>query len=295
MSRRHKTTEELERIPFHQRRSQGDESLHSLPDANAPASNPIRSIDLVVNYEDGQSVTLPLGTPDGGNEKDAEKTSISGFLEENICKDISSSPIYHGGVGSKSFPKFLELLISKIIQEYLEKQFKPVSQSPLVAPPPGYTPSSTEQACRKVFGFHDDEADAQPKSSGRKLVERLVDGVENYVICSWYDTICHKLKLFLNEVKQLCTFFCALFDFMKIMPPYGRVACYHRMMKDHIKEKIPCVKSLQNGVKWFWDWKKRIRAWKDKRWEVDKFNAWDWLYNLIMGELPQLQPSLAKC
>ncbi len=139
-----------------------------------------------------------------------------------------------------------------------------------------------------------ERADAENYTRGKRKVERLLGGYENHEVTSWFDKIRSHFKKVIGSIKQmLCCFFCALFDIVYTEEPYQKVACYHRIMMEHIKEKIPCLKTIQDGIKWFRSWKVSVLRWKDKAKEGKKHEVWEHLYAMIKGYLPQLEPSLA--
>ncbi len=140
-----------------------------------------------------------------------------------------------------------------------------------------------------------EKADAKNNTRGKRKVERLLGGYENHEVTSWFDKVRRHFKKVIGSFKQmLCCFFCALFDIVYTEEPYQKVACYHRIMKGHIKEKIPCLKTIQNGIKWFRSWKVSAVRWKDKVKEANKHEVWERLYAMIKGYLPQLEPSFAN-
>ncbi len=138
--------------------------------------------------------------------------------------------------------------------------------------------------------------DTEEGSRGKPKTERLLGEFDNEEVLSWYDKVCSRFKKFVGSIKQiLCCFFCAVFDTVCTEEPYQKVACYHRIMMDHIKEKIPCLRTIQNGIKWFRSWKDSVLRWKDKTKERAKHDVWERLYEKIKVYLPQLEPSLAMC
>jgi len=161
--------------------------------------------------------------------------------------------------------------------------------------PPDMTHSIMQSAIVEYKRMSQEEEELTGRR-GKRTVERLLGGYENEEVCSWYDRIARKFKKFIGSTKQLlCCLFCAIFDIVPTESPHQKETCYYRMMKDHIGEKIPSMSTIQKGIKWFWGWRKEVLAWRDKAREEREHRAWERLYRLIMGELPQLQPRLSMC
>ncbi len=134
------------------------------------------------------------------------------------------------------------------------------------------------------------------RNRGKRIVQRLLGNYENHVVCSWFDKLCNLLKSVIGNIGQmLCCFFWALMDTVKSENPNQKGACFYRMMKDHIKDKIPSKSSIQKGIKWFRGWRKEVVSWKDKAKEELKHKIWEQLYNRIKEILPQIEPSLVMC
>ena len=146
-----------------------------------------------------------------------------------------------------------------------------------------------------------DEVSKSPP--GRKKKLRLCGLLENAAICKLFEK-CHnfveKLKNATYDIiSQLVSFFCALADRIKIITKedigFGHVTCFYKIIQECFKDKLgklPCLKSIQNGVRWFWDWSKMFR-WKNVKREREKHRLWERLYNIITDNILQLEPALA--
>ncbi len=131
---------------------------------------------------------------------------------------------------------------------------------------------------------------------GKRIVEKLLGRFENQEVCSWFDKLYSIFNNVVNSLKQiLCCFFWALFDLVTTENPFQKVACFYRLMKGHIKDKIPGLRTIQNGIKWFKGWRKEVVAWKNRLKEEYEHGLWERLYQLIKEQLPQLEPKLAFC
>lgn len=259
MSRRHKTPEELAHIQSRQGRPQGGGSLKITPGHNDSESNHFESFDLVARKTDGTTVVF----------SSKEIFSTLAFVERHVC-------LWH--------------------EDFSEHQFM-YELERLVLPPEEEGAMNVVQfALEEYLRSRGEECPHKPGRRGKRTVERLLSGYRNDDVCNWFDRVRTSLKRCVSSLKQLvCSFFCALFDTVKSEEPYQKETCYYKIIRSHLEEKIPCLRTIQNGIKWFWGWKKSVLPWKDEAREARKHSAWERLYRLIMGELPRLEPQLAMC
>ena len=140
----------------------------------------------------------------------------------------------------------------------------------------------------------EEEQEDCPQKRGRRKLNELLGIADNHKVCSWFDMIRKKLSSFISNLKEiLVCFFCALFDVAYWESRYGKAACFHKMMKAHLKEKIPSLRMFQNAVKWFAEWKRGVYSWANEKREEAEHRIWAKLHQLIKGELVKLMPQPA--
>ncbi len=259
MSRRHKTPEELERIQFRQRGSQGGSSLKSTSSPEDSASNHFESIDFVARKKDGSVYSFS-----------ADKIFRAIAVLENNYFECESTAI-------------------EFCTNYDPKY-------DVAAPEADDSRSVIQFALEEYLRSKGEAVERLSRKRGRRSVEQLLSNCKNEEVCSLFDKISTRFKRYFSKLKQIiCCFFCALFDIVTTESPYGKETCYYKIIKSHIGEKIPSMGTIQKGIKWFWGWSKGVLSWKDRTKEKQEHDIWARLYHLIMGELPRLQPSLAIC
>lgn len=142
----------------------------------------------------------------------------------------------------------------------------------------------------------EEEQEDCPQKRGRHKVNELLGIADNHKVCSWFDLIRKKLSSFISSLKEiLVCFFCALFDVAYWESRYGKAACFYKMMKAHLKEKIPSLRMFQNAVKWFAEWKRGVYSRKNEKAEEADHRIWAKLHQLVKGELVKLMPQPACC
>lgn len=133
----------------------------------------------------------------------------------------------------------------------------------------------SELSVDKCAQLEDKEEEQQPGRRGRSVIKRLLGYCDNKEVCRWYDIVKRKLKRFFsNLTQQLCCFFLALFEVVEESVGYQKVACYYRLMKEHIREKIPNLRTLQREIKWFTEWRKGYSLWTHPQQEEQKHSLW---------------------
>lgn len=133
----------------------------------------------------------------------------------------------------------------------------------------------SELSVDKCAQLEDKEEEQQPGRRGRSVIKRLLGFCDNKEVCRWYNIVKRKLKRFFsNLTQQLCCFFLALFEVVEESDGYQKVACYHRLMKEHIREKIPNLRTLQREIKWFTEWRKGYSLWTHPQQEEQKHSLW---------------------
>ena len=129
---------------------------------------------------------------------------------------------------------------------------------------------------------------------GRNKIKQLIGGYENNKICSWFDIIREKFKLYINNLTELMVcFFCSLFEIRTLESRHGKAVCFYEMIKAHIKDNIPSLSMFQKSLKWFNGWRKEVVSWINLKAEEAKHRIWEKLKRLIKNELLQLEPQLA--
>lgn len=139
----------------------------------------------------------------------------------------------------------------------------------------------------------EDAADDSVKHRGRQKVMQLLGCYKDSEVCSWFDKIRKRLCNCTKDLLRLMVcFFCGLADIV-LFRSYGRGACFYRMIKAHLQEKIPSMSMFQKAVKWFKGWRVEVLSWKNKKAEEGKHRLWERLCQKIKEELLRLEPQLA--
>lgn len=156
----------------------------------------------------------------------------------------------------------------------------------------------SELSVDKCAQLEDKEEEQQPGRRGRSVIKRLLGYCDNKEVCRWYDIVKRKLKRFFsNLTQQLCCFFLALFEVVEESDGYQKVACYYRLMKEHIREKIPNLRTLQREIKWFTEWRKGYSLWTHPQQEEQKHSLWTKLKmrikNVLLEIISEQDPEFA--
>lgn len=257
MSRRHKTAEELERIQSRKRESQGDCSQKVMSNERRTTSDKISLDDFVITKK--------------GSDKEcyALDVVVSAISKSMSSLDVS---IFRGMPGFEiSFEKTLK------------------KQALL-----------TEQIQQAIIGAIEAQEEYEETDSiakrGRRKIQQLLGKFKNSEVVSWFDRIRAKFNKVVESLKELMVcFFCAVFDTIPSESRHGKATCFYEMIKSHLKEKIPSESMFQKALKWFKGWRIEVAPWKNKQAEEEEHNIWERLYQLILKELPFIEPKLAYC
>ncbi len=158
----------------------------------------------------------------------------------------------------------------------------------------------TEQIQQTIIGVIEaqDESEEVDNISkrGRRKIQQLLGKFKNSEVVSWFDRIRTKFNKVVESLKELMVcFFCAVFDLKSSESRHGKAVCFYKMIEAHLKEKIPSMSTFQKALKWFKGWRIEVTAWKNKQAEEEKHSIWEQLFQLILKELPFIEPRLAFC
>lgn len=160
---------------------------------------------------------------------------------------------------------------------------------------------TTEKVLQTVIGLfsvHQEmESNATENATGKRgrpKKTQLLGNFKNSKVCSWFDRVRRKFKKSIENLAELMVcFFCALFDVVSSEESYGKVCCFHRLMKDHLNEDIPSLRMLQNKIRWLKEWGNGFLSWTNKEAERKVHDIWERLRQKIKEELLRLEPRLA--
>ena len=262
MSRRHKTAEELERIQSRKRESQGDCSQEVVSNGNRTTNDKISLDDFVI-------------TKKGSDKKCYALDIVVGAISRSLTS-----------------LKILDLGRIECFESSFENTFK--KQVRL-----------TEQIQQAIIGAIEAQEESEETDNiakrGRRKIQQLLGKFKNTEVVSWFDRIRVKFNKVVESLKELMTcFFCAVFDMIPSESRHGKATCFYEMIKAHMKDKIPKEKipsesMFQKALKWFKGWRIEVAPWKNKQAEEEEHSIWERLYQLILKELPFIEPRLAYC
>ena len=257
MSRRHKTAEELEKIQSRMRESQSDCSQKVMSIVRRTTSDKKSLDDFVI-------------TKKGSDKKCYALEIVAGAISRSLTN-----------------LKILDLGRIQCFESSFEKTFK--KQVWL-----------TEQIQQAIIGAieaqeESEEADSIAKR-GRRKIKQLLGKFKNSEVVSWFDRVRTKFNKVVESLKELMVcFFCAVFDMTPSESRHGKATCFYEMIKSHLKEKIPSESMFQKSLKWFKGWRIEVAPWKNKQAEEQEHRIWERLYQLILKELPFIEPKLVYC
>lgn len=143
-----------------------------------------------------------------------------------------------------------------------------------------------------------DEED-EPRGRGRPMIKQLCSLFRDERIWPLAKDIFRKIyQKAIGTATCLTQYFvcfvCSLFRIAKTEVIDGRVAHFHRLMKDHIRKKMmPSLRTLQHGVQWLRDKTKTFFRNKNSEKEELRHQAWEALVQLISGHMVELIPQYA--
>lgn len=257
MSRRHKTIEELEKIQSRKRESQCDCSQKSMSNEERTTSNRFALDNLVITKKDGDKKYYALD-----------------FVVSAISKSLASFDLFNS-----------ERMHS--IEISFEKALK--KQALL-----------TEQIQQAIIGAIEAQEESEETDNnakrGRRKIQQLLGKFKNCEVISWFDRIRTKFNKVVESLKEfMVCFFCAVFDMIPSESRHGKATCFYELIKAHLKEKIPSESMFQKALKWFKGWRIEVAPWKNKQAEEEEHSIWERLYQLILKELPFIEPKLVYC
>lgn len=147
--------------------------------------------------------------------------------------------------------------------------------------------------------YPEPEENDKPRGRGRPVIEQLCSMFRDAAIWPMAKTIFRKIykksiQQATNLAQYLVCFICGLFRIVETEEPYGRVAYFHKLMKEHFsKRMMPAVRTLQTGVQWLKDKTKTFFRCAKRKQEEAKHKAWEELENMIYGHLVELAPQYA--
>ena len=233
MSRRHKETEK-KRIFTPTVESQGDGHLEPTPKTASASNN---------HHTSGSNMIQTVVKRDG---------RIIGFNEQKIMDAIRKAMIC---VKEATLEVFLNDATLSISSQNLPTT---VTTKELLA--------SVIDALSTVKDALPDEEDKRQR--GRPKVTRLFGWIEDSKVYHLARDICqqvlHKSLGVIKNIKQfLVTLMCALFRIDDTQEPYGKVTHFYNLFKGRIK--LPSLRTIQNGYKWFREWSRStIRTCKER-------------------------------
>lgn len=143
-----------------------------------------------------------------------------------------------------------------------------------------------------------DEED-EPRGRGRPMIKQLCSLFRDERIWPLAKDIFRKIyQKAIGTATCLTQYFvcfvCSLFRIAKTEVIDGRVAHFHRLMKDHIRKKMmPSLRTLQHGVQWLRDKTKTFFRNNNSEKEELRHQAWEALVQLISGHMVELIPQYA--
>lgn len=159
---------------------------------------------------------------------------------------------------------------------------------------------------KDVFAYEDDDdspilsKEDKPRERGRPAIRQLCSMFSNDAVWMMTKTIFRRIfKTSIQQTsdlaKYLVCFLCGLFRYLAIEEPFGRVACYYRLMSQHFSSSMmPRLRTLQTGLQWLMDKKKTYFRCADSQKEEKKHRIWEKLAELIYGHLVELAPQYSK-
>lgn len=232
MSRRHKETEEKRRLtPTVE--SQGDGHLEPTPKTTSASNNHhttyLDMIETVVKI-DGR---------------------IIGFNEQKIMAAIRKAMMC---VEDATFEVVLKDATLSISTQKL--------------PPTVTTQDLLTSVIDALSTVRDALPEKEKRKPGRPKVSRLFGWIEDSKVYHLARDIClqvlHKSLELIDDIKQfLVTLMCALFRIDDTQEPYGKVSHFYSLFEGQIK--LPSLRTIQNGYKWFREWRRStIRTCKER-------------------------------
>lgn len=141
--------------------------------------------------------------------------------------------------------------------------------------------------------------DDTPRGRGRPVVEQLCSKFRDAAIWPMAKTIFRKIYNYsiqkaTNLAQYLVCFLCSLFRIHDTEEVYGRVGHFHRLIKEHISQKMmPSLRNLQTRVRWLKDKTKAFFRNKKEEAEENLHKAWEALEEKIFGHMVVLAPQFA--
>ena len=139
--------------------------------------------------------------------------------------------------------------------------------------------------------------DRRHYNPGRPTEECLCARISDQKACWLWENIYTKLKSYvMKPIQYISCFFLGLFALLDTEIPDGKVAHYWRLLRKNIKgEKIPSLRTVQDAIRMFSNWKAKTMSWLYTSFHDKKFKAWSALQDMIEKLLPELEPKLAVC
>lgn len=232
MSRRHKETEEKGRFtPIVE--SQGDGHLEPTPKTASASNN---------HHTTGSNMIQTVVKRDG---------RIIGFSEQKIMDAICKAMTH---VEDATFEVCLKDATLSIFSQNL--------------PPSVTTRDLLTSVIDALSTVKDALPDEERRPRGRPKVSRLFGWIEDSKVYHLARDICqqvlNKSLGVIKNIKQfLVTLMCALFRIDDTQEPYGKVSHFYSLFKGRIK--LPSLRTIQNGYKWFREWSRStIRTCKER-------------------------------
>lgn len=141
--------------------------------------------------------------------------------------------------------------------------------------------------------------DDKPRGRGRPVIEQLCSKFRDAAIWPMAKTIFRKIYNYsiqkaTNLAQYLVCFLCSLFRIHDTEEVYGRVGHFHRLIKEHISQKMmPSLRNLQTRVRWLKDKTKAFFRNKKEEAEENLHKAWEALEEKIFGHMVVLAPQFA--
>lgn len=140
----------------------------------------------------------------------------------------------------------------------------------------------------------------EPRGRGRPTIKRLCSLFRDEKIWPLAKDIFRKIyqesiQKAVNLTQYLVCFVCSIFRISKTEVIDGRVAHFHRLMKEHFQKKVmPSLRKLQQGVQWLRDKTKTFFRNKNSEKEELRHQAWEALTQQILGHLGEFAPLYAN-
>jgi hypothetical protein len=137
--------------------------------------------------------------------------------------------------------------------------------------------------------------DRRHDNPGRPTIVQLCPRWVDRDTCRLFSWTWEEMRQYTSDpTQQVVCFFNAIFAYMETEVPLGKIAHYYRILCKYIRGfRIPRLRTIQNAIRMYTNWKNRTMMWLFKESHHIKYKAWSALQDMIEGLLPKLEPQLA--